>query len=514
MLGDILAGFGLVFAWDNLLAASFGVAFGMIMGAIPGLTSNIAIVLLLPFTFYLKPIAGIAMLMGLSKGGNFGGSVPAILFNIPGTPQAMVTCLDGYPLAKQGKIGKAMKMALYASTLGDTQSDLVLFFLAAPVAMIALKVGPPEYTMIILFSLVVISVAATEDPFRGGIATGLGLLFATIGLDPLRGTPRFNFGLLDLSGGIQILPMVIGLLALSEVFRQIEIEARQKIEERQKSAKRAAKGYMNQSEKSSEADNRVSLSEFKSCLPTIFRSTGIGSAMGIIPGIGTTVAAYLSYIAAKRASKHPERFGKGSLEGLAACESGNNAVVGPNLIPLVTLGIPGNLAAALILGGFMIKGLIPGPMFMERNAPMLYALFTILLISNIFTFLIGSFLIRHVRKLTELPKPILNTAILIFCVIGSYVLNSSMFDVIMMFFFGILGYILTKLKFSLPPIIVAFFLGSLFERKIRQSLLISGGSFSIFFTRPIALAFFLLTIFGVIFLISRRKKDKSRDLTG
>ena len=514
MLGDILAGFGLVFAWDNLLAASFGVAFGMIMGAIPGLTSNIAIVLLLPFTFYLKPIAGIAMLMGLSKGGNFGGSVPAILFNIPGTPQAMVTCLDGYPLAKQGKIGKALKMALYASTLGDTQSDLVLFFLAAPVAMIALKVGPPEYTMIILFSLVVISVAATEDPFRGGIATGLGLLFATIGLDPLRGTPRFNFGLLDLSGGIQILPMVIGLLALSEVFRQIEIEARQKIEERQKSAKRAAKGYMNQSEKSSEADNRVSLSEFKSCLPTIFRSTGIGSAMGIIPGIGTTVAAYLSYIAAKRASKHPERFGKGSLEGLAACESGNNAVVGPNLIPLVTLGIPGNLAAALILGGFMIKGLIPGPMFMERNAPMLYALFTILLISNIFTFLIGSFLIRHVRKLTELPKPILNTAILIFCVIGSYVLNSSMFDVIMMFFFGILGYILTKLKFSLPPIIVAFFLGSLFERKIRQSLLISGGSFSIFFTRPIALAFFLLTIFGVIFLISRRKKDKSRDLTG
>jgi len=514
MLGDILAGFGLVFAWDNLLAASFGVAFGMIMGAIPGLTSNIAIVLLLPFTFYLNPIAGIAMLMGLSKGGNFGGSVPAILFNIPGTPQAMVTCLDGYPLAKQGKIGKALKMALYASTLGDTQSDLVLFFLAAPVAMIALKVGPPEYTMIVLFSLVVISVAATEDPFRGGIATGLGLLFATVGLDPQRGTPRFNFGLLDLSGGFHILPMVIGLLALSEVFRQIEIEARQKIEERQKSAKRAAKGYMNQSEKSSEADNRVSLSEFKSCLPTIFRSTGIGSAIGIIPGIGTTVAAYLSYIAAKRASKHPERFGKGSLEGLAACESGNNAVVGPNLIPLVTLGIPGNLAAALILGGFMIKGLIPGPMFMERNAPMLYALFTILFISNIFTFLIGSFLIRHVRKLTELPKPILNTAILIFCVIGSYVLNSSMFDVIMMFFFGIFGYILTKLKFSLPPIIVAFFLGSLFERKIRQSLLISGGSFSIFFTRPIALAFFLLTIFGVIFLISRRKKDKSRNLTG
>ena len=510
MLGNILAGFGMVFAWDNLLSTSFGVAFGMIMGAIPGLTSNIAIVLLLPFTFYLSPIAGIAMLMGLSKGGNFGGSIPAILFNIPGTPQAMVTCLDGYPLAKQGKTGKALKMALYASTMGDTQSDLVLFFLAAPVAMIALKVGPPEYTMIILFSLVVISVAATEDPFRGGIATGLGLLFGTVGLDPLRGTPRFTFGSLDLSGGFQILPMVIGLLALSEVFRQLEIETRQKIEEGEKSAEPAWKGDSNQSRKSSEADHRVSFSEFKSCLPTIFRSTGIGSAIGIIPGIGTTVAAYLSYIGAKRASKHPERFGKGSLEGLAACESGNNAVVGPNLIPLVTLGIPGNLAAALILGGFMIKGLTPGPMFMDQNAPMLYALFTLLIISNTFTFLIGSFLIRHARNLTQLPKPILNTAILIFCVIGSYVFNSSIFDVIVMFFFGIFGYFLAKLGFALPPIIVAFFLGPLFETKIRQSLLISGGSFAIFFTRPIALAFFLLTIFGVIFLISRKRKINQR----
>jgi len=304
--------------------------------------------------------------------------------------------------------------------------------------------------------------------------------------------------------------MVIGLLALSEVFRQLEIEARQKKEEGQKSAKPAWKGDSNQSRKSSKADHRVSFSEFKSCLPTIFRSTGIGSAIGIIPGIGTTVAAYLSYIGAKRASKHPERFGKGSLEGLAACESGNNAVVGPNLIPLVTLGIPGNLAAALILGGFMIKGLTPGPMFMDQNAPMLYALFTLLIISNTFTFLIGSFLIRHARNLTQLPKPILNTAILIFCVIGSYVFNSSIFDVIVMFFFGVFGYFLAKLGFALPPIIVAFFLGPLFETKIRQSLLISGGSFSIFFTRPIALAFFLLTIFGVIFLISRKRKINQR----
>lgn len=502
MFGDILAGFGMVLAWDNLLAAFFGVTFGMVMGAIPGLTSNMAICLLLPFTFYLNPIAGIAMLMGLSKGGNFGGSIPAILFNIPGTPQAMVTTLDGYPLTQQGKGGKALKMALYASTMGDTMSDLVLFFLAAPVAMVALKVGPPEYTMIILFSLVVISVAAAEDPIRGIFVTGLGLLFGIVGLDPLRGTRRFNFGLIDLSAGFQIMPMVIGLLAFSEVLRQIEIEVGRKF------PRRPRKSNSNQSKKSKDPNHRVSLSEFRSCLPTIFRSTGIGSAMGAIPGIGTTIAAYLSYIAAKRGSKHPERFGKGALEGIAACESGNNAVVGPNLIPLITLGIPGNVAAALILGGFMIKGLIPGPMFMQRNAPMLYALFTLLIVSNIFTFLIGNILLRYVRRLTEVPKSVLYPAILIFCVLGSYVFSSSMFDVITMFFFGLLGYVLAKLRFPLPPIIVAFFLGQLFETKLRQSLIISDGSILVFFTRPICLAFFVSTIFAVIFLIRLKRKAK------
>ncbi len=504
MFENIVAGLGLVFAWDNLFWSFFGVSFGMLMGAIPGLTDNMAIVLLLPFTFYLNPIAGIAMLMGLSKGGNFGGSVPAILFNIPGTPQAMVTSLDGYPLTRQGKSGKALKMALYSSTMGDTLSDMVLIFLAAPVAMIALKVGPAEYTMIIFFSLIIISVAATEDPIKGVIATGLGLMLGTVGLDPMRGTSRLDFGIIELGDGFQIMPMVIGLLAFSEVLRQIEAEVLAKIDRRSQALEADKK-----SDKSrSDSDQRVSLIEFKGVLKTIFRSTGIGSAMGIIPGIGTTVAAYLSYISAKRASKHPELFGKGSLEGIAACESGNNAVVGPNLVPLVTLGIPGNLAAALILGGFMIKGLTPGPMFMQENAPLLYGLFAVLLISNFYTFLVGNFFVRYVRKITRIPKPILFTAILIFSVIGSYVFQSSIFDIFMMFAFGILGYLLTKLEINLPTVIVAFFLGPLFERKIRQALLISGGDATIFFTRPICLTFFILTILGVVFLIRRKRRLK------
>ena len=504
MLENILAGLSMVLAWDNLFWSFFGVSFGMLMGAIPGLTDNMAIVLLLPFTFYLNPIAGIAMLMGLSKGGNFGGSVPAILFNIPGTPQAMVTSLDGYPLTRQGKSGKALKMALYASTMGDTFSDLVLIFLAAPVAMVALKIGPPEYTMIIFFSLIIISVAATEDPIKGVLATGIGLVLGTVGLDPMRGTPRLEFGIIELGDGFQIMPMVIGLLAFSEVLRQIELEVIKKL------GRESEAGNGNDTvQNAKDPNHRVSLQEFRGVLKTIFRSTGIGSAMGIIPGIGTTVAAYLSYISAKRASKQPELFGKGSLEGIAACESGNNAVVGPNLVPLVTLGIPGNLAAALILGGFMIKGLTPGPMFMQENAPMLYGLFAVLLISNFYTFIVGSFLVRYVRKVTRIPKPILFTAILVFSVIGSYVFQSSIFDIFMMFCFGILGYIFTKLKLNLPTIIVAFFLGPLFERKIRQALLISGGDATIFFTRPICLAFFILTVLGVIFLVRRKRRMKT-----
>jgi putative tricarboxylic transport membrane protein len=505
MFESILAGFSMVFAWDNLFWSFFGVTFGMLMGAIPGLTDNMAVVLLLPFTFYLNPIAGIAMLMGLAKGGNFGGSVPAILFNIPGTPQAMVTSFDGYPLTQQGKSGKALKMALYASTCGDACSDLVLIFLAAPVALIALKIGPPEYTMIIFFSLIIISVAATEDPIKGVMATGIGLLLGTVGLDPMKGTPRLDFGIIELSDGFQIMPMVVGLLAFSEVLRQIELEVTKK-----RSPQSEAVTGNSIGRKTKDPNHRVSLQEMRSVVKTLFRSIGIGSTMGIIPGIGTTVAAYLSYLTAKRSSKQPDLFGKGSIEGIAACECGNNAVVGPNLVPLVTLGIPGNLAAALVLGGFMIKGLTPGPMFMHENAALLYALFIVLFISNVYTFVVGSFFVRYVRKVTQIPKPILFSAILIFSVIGSYVFQSSIFDIFMMFSFGILGYIFTKLNLNLPTIIVAFFLGPLFERKIRQALLIAGGDVTIFFTRPICLIFLGLTIIGVIFLLSRKRMMKSR----
>ncbi|MBE0615386.1 MAG: tripartite tricarboxylate transporter permease [Burkholderiales bacterium] len=503
MYEQLLGGLSLVLMPENLLWAALGVTIGIILGSIPGLTDNMGIVLLLPFTFYLSPIAGIALLMGLSKGGNFGGSIPAILFNIPGTPQAMVTCIDGYPLTQQGKSGKALKQALYSSALADACSDLLLIFLAAPVAIIALKIGPPEYTSIIVFSLVVISVATSAYPLRGAVAVILGLLLGTVGTDPVFGTPRLTFGLIELSDGFHIMPMVVGMLAFSEVLIQLEQEFISR-RERKSAGKETAEVAMVSGQDDPE-NHKLSWPEFKSTLPAIFRSTGIGSAVGIIPGIGTTVGSYLSYIMAKQWSKTPEKFGKGALEGVAAAEAGNNAVNGPNLIPLVTLGIPGNLAAALIMGAFMMKGLVPGPMFMQTNGEMLYALFIVLFLSNLFTLGIGYFFIRHARNVTAIPKSYLFSGIIVFSVIGSYVSYASIFDVYAMLAFAVLGWALTKFKINLPSVIVAFFLGPMLETKLRQSLSISGNDVSVFFTKPISLGFLILTVVAVVFLLKRRK---------
>ena len=496
---QILEGISLILQWENLVLAMFGVAAGMVLGCIPGLSANIGIVLLLPFTFYLGPVPGIAMLMGLSKGDGFGGSIPAILFNIPGTPHAVVTTLDGYPLTKQGKGGKALETALAASCTADFTSDLVLIFLAAPVAAMALHVGPPEYTMIVLFSVVLIALAAGDDPLRGLITTGLGLLLAAVGLDPEEGTDRLTFGILELSDGIPMMPLAMGLMAVSELFRQAETGFfRQYMGQKMQEQVAIRTGIA--------ADEHLSWAEYKKLLPTIFRSTGVGSIVGILPGIGTSVASYLSYVLAKRRSKTPEKFGTGVLEGVASCEAGNNAVNGPNLVPLVTLGIPGNVAAALILGGLMVKGLTPGPTFMERQAPMLYALFTVMLFSNVFTFLFGKLAIRYAHRMTSIAPNILHGNILILCAMGCYVSQNSAFAFMIMFFFAVLGYIFMRLKLNLPVFLVAYILGSMLEHKFRQSLELSGGDFSIFVTRPIAASFFAITVGCIVYFLYKSLK--------
>jgi putative tricarboxylic transport membrane protein len=496
IIESFLAGLGMVFTLENMLAIIFGVALGMPLGAIPGITGTMAVAFVLPLTFYMSPIMAIAVLMAISKSAIYGGSISAILINIPGAPGNAPTALDGYELAKQGKSGKALKLALYASVIGDTSSDLVLLFVAAPIAFVALKFGPPEYTMVVLFSLGIIGLLTTESAIKGMIAAGIGLLLSTVGLDPALSSRRFAFGLVDLDAGIGLLPLLVGLLAVAEVFMQLE-------------GKLQVATKSNLSRAICKEDSRLSLAELRSSGKAILRGTAIGTALGSLPGIGAAVAAFTSYAAAKRASKHPERFGRGSLEGIAAAEAANNATCGSNLIPLVTLGIPGNATAAVVLGAFMIHGLTPSPFLMRDNAPMLYALFVALLISNVFVFAIAHIYLKFAPHVARISKPILVSVILMFCVAGSYAFNNSMFDVAVMLVFGIVGYIMKRYGFSLPTVLIAFILGGMFESKLRQSLSMSGGDFSIFFTRPISLVFFILTVLFAISLIFRQRKGRN-----
>jgi putative tricarboxylic transport membrane protein len=495
MVDHFLAGLGMVFTFKNLLAITFGVALGMPLGAIPGLAGVMAISLLLPLTFYMNPITAIAMLMAISKASIYGGSISAVLLNMPGIPASAATCLDGYELTKQGKSGKGLKMALYASVIGDISSDFVLLLVAAPIAMLALKFAPADYTMVILFSLTIIGVVGSDSPIKGMIAAGIGVLFATVGQDHIHSSRRFGFGLVDLDPGIRLMPMLVGLLVVSEVFSQLG--ERLRFPQKNGSVKL-----------SSPDDTRVTWAEMRSCMKTIFRGTAIGTIFGSLPGIGATVAAYTSYAEAKRSSKHPEEFGKGSLEGVAAAESANNATCGANLIPLVTLGIPGNATAAVILGAFMLHGLTPGPFLMKDNAPMLYALFVALIVSNVFVFAIAHVFLKIAPRVHRVSPPILYPTILIFCAVGSYIFHSSIFDIKIMFIFGILGWILKKYGISNAVLLIAFILGKMFEYKLRLALIMSGGSLSVFVTRPISLIFLCLSILFVVTLVFFRQRVK------
>lgn len=493
LLSNILAGMDMLLQWQVLFSAAGGVLAGLVMGAIPGLSDIIAICLMVPFTYYLSPVAGLAMLMGLSKGANFGGSIPAILLNIPGTPQAVITAFDGYPLTRQGKAGKALKAALYASCLADTLSDGLLFFFAAPVAMAAIMIGPVENVAIVIFALTLVAVTSNEGPLVGIVSMLIGLLLRCVGADPLTGAPRLAFGSYELSAGMDIVPMALGFFVISEIIWQY-CEGKKAGDRDLEDAVPEDLGE----------DHGFSWAEFKQCLPAIGRGTAIGSAIGALPGIGTTVGSYLSYVMTRKAAKDPSRFGKGAIEGIAASEAGNNACNGPNLIPLITLGIPGNLAAALILGAFTMQGLTPGPMFMEQQAPMLYALFIVLFFSNFFTFAFGMLSTLYVSKIVALQRNYIYAAVLVFALVGTYIVHSNTFDLYYTFAFSIIGLVCRKARIPMIPMLIAYILGSSLELKIRQTLNLYPEGFSIFFTKPISAVFIAVSVITVGYTIYRR----------
>lgn len=490
---QLLAGFSGALEPINLVFMVLGVSLGIIVGILPGLGSVTALSILIPVTFTMSPLVAIAFLVGVNKGGTSGGAVPAILLNAPGTPEAAATALDGYPMNQAGMPVKAMKIALYSSVFGDTISDVLLILLAAPFAAFALNFGPAEFTAIVLFSFTLIAGLTGKSLMKGIAAAALGVFLSTVGLDPIDSTPRMTFDIVELYDGISLNALAIGTLALSSVIQQI-FELR-----REGSGGRQFVRQTYDPEK-----NRLHPREFWSHWRTLVRSALIGSGVGMLPGLGVSLAAFLGYGSAKRASKTPEKFGTGHIEGIMATEAANSAVVGANLIPTIALGIPGNIAAALIIGAFMIHGVVPGPFMMEQHGELIYSIFASMLICNLFHLVIGRIGIRIWGQITRVPRTVILPAVIVLSVVGVYVPSQSLFDVGLMMAFAGLGYLMQSTGFSLVCLVIGFLLGPIFETSLRQTLLMYKADLTIFLSSPIALVFVLLTLFSLWRFARRR----------
>ncbi len=493
MLELLFEGFiNVLFTPASLFALIGGVVIGVVLGSIPGLTATMAIALIIPITYYMDPVQSLIMLMGAYNGGTFGGSLAAILLGAPGTPAAAATVADGLGLALQGKAGKAIKMALSASVTGCLFSCVILILVAAPVARYALKFGPAEYTVLMVFSLTIIGSAAGNSMTKGLIGGVLGLLFGMVGLDRIASVPRFTFGVIDLAGGIDLVVMLIGLLALSEIFVQVESVAGGKLDAHLPPPKNSE-------------DDKLSLKEYLANFKTIMRSAAIGCGIGALPGLGPTLASYIGYDMAKRSSKNRSLFGKGALEGVAAAESANNAVCGANLIPLLALGVPGDAMAAIMIGAFMVQGLTPGPLVFREAPDVVAGLYAGLILSNILLFVFITFAYKMFTRVARVETTIIFPVVFIFCVIGVYALNQSMTDLWIMLLFAAIGYVLTKFGYSPATLMIGFILSPLFEVNLRQALLISGSNPLVFFSTPITWVFWIITVVSVYKIVKSKK---------
>ena len=487
MLDHLSAGITLFFTWNNLLFLVIGTFFGLIMGAIPGLTATLAVALALPFTFYMEPVTAIILLVGIYKGGVYAGSIPAILIRTPGTPSAACTVLDGYPLTQQGKAGKALYMALFASCTADVLANLVLIFFTASIARFALEFGPPEFFALICFSLTIIAGVSGDSLLKGLIAALMGLLMTTVGMDLVYGSNRFLFDQVELMGGVSFIPVLIGLFALPEIINAVVPKPME-----------VAHVAMGQ---------RLTWGEFRRCSGAILRGSFIGVILGAVPGIGGTPAAFMAYSETQRASKHPETFGKGELEGVAASESANNAVCSAAMIPLLSLGIPGDVVTGVILGAFMFHGLTPGPLLFQDNLPFVYAIYIGIMASSAVLLVAGTVAIKGFSQITRIPARILFPAVLVTCLYGAFAVNGQLFDVGVCVAMGFLGYVFNFFRVPTPPFLIAFVLGSLFEDNFRRSLVMSGGQPGIFFSSIICWVFIGLTVLSLLFIIRRAWRD-------
>ena len=493
MLGS---GFLAVIQPENLIYIFGGVIVGMVLGAIPGLTATMAIALVIPLTYYLTPTQSLIMLLAAYNAGTFGGSISAILIGTPGTPAAAATVADGYSMAKNGQAGKAIKAALFSSAFGCLFSSIVLILIAQPIAKYALKFGPAEYTILMIFSLSIIASAAGKSMTKGLIGGCIGLFFGCVGMDSVYTIPRLNFGILKLSSGIDLVVMLIGALALGEILKQVESVANGNTSAHLPPMK-------------TKEDRNFTRRDLKTCIGHWLRSSVLGCCIGALPGLGPALACYIGYDVGKKTAKHPEDFGKGAIEGVAAAEAANNAVCGANMIPLLSLGVPGDTGAALLIGAFMVQGLTPGPLVFTESPETVYNVYAGLIICNLALIIVALLTWRAFTKICSLETTIIFPCVLMFCVVGVYALNSSLIDVWVMLFFGVMGYLLSKFNFPIAPLLIGFILSPLFEKNFRRALQLSDGNFRVFFSSPLCWIFWAVTALSVFYILRSKRKDKN-----
>lgn len=475
----LLQGFSLALSPTNLLWAFIGCLMGTLIGVLPGIGPSSGIAILLPLTTVVGPIPAIIMMAAIYYGAMYGGSTTAIVVNIPGEASSVPTCIDGYELAKQGRAGPALGIAAISSFVAGTLSLVGLTFFAPVLANVALAFGPPEYFALMFMSLSLVISLSGRAILKGLIGTALGLLAAMVGQDPLTGGARLTFGSEELMAGVNFISVIIGLFAIGEVLVNVE-EAAAYIYEKKK------------------LDWLPTWEDIKQSLGAMLRSTGVGFFMGLLPGCAPSVTTFVAYDLEKRISKHPERFGKGAVEGVAAPEGANNATCSGGFVPLFAFGLPTGPALAVLLGGLMMYGLQPGPMLFRQNPQFVWAVIASMYIGNVILLVLNLPLVGMWARIALLPFPILGPLIVVFSVIGAYSIRFLAFDVWVALIFGVVGYLMRKLGFPMAPMVLASVLAQMLETSLQQTLLISRGSPLIFFSRPIAAAFTALAFLSII----------------
>ncbi len=491
MLEHYLAATYAMFLPQNILAICLGGLWGIIAGALPGISTSMGVVLLLPFTLAVSPITAFTMLVAAYCGGITGGSITSILFGIPGEPSAVCTVLEGHSLTKQGRAAHALWIFLIASILGGIFSVLVMMVATPLIARIALQFGPPEYFALTMLGLSVVSGLSGGSVLKGLISCLFGIFLATIGTDGITGGERFTFGTTILLDGINFVTAMVGLLAISEVL----IEAEQPFKE-----------YKGSFHYRGMREEMPKLSEYLEHWLVLLKSSVIGTLVGALPGAGATIASFLAYGEANRSSKNPEKFGNGAIDGLMATEAANNASTGGSMTVLLSLGIPGSNTTAMLIAAFLIHGLQPGPLLLGQRPDIVYGIFMAMLFSNIYLLGLTIIGIRMFLQLNRLPYSVFSAAIVILCVIGAFGLNNSMDDLYLMFIFGIIGYYMVKQGYPIAPAVLGLVLGDLAELSLRRSLLLSLGNPVILIERPLSAIMLLAALFSLLYPVFRKPK--------